>query len=91
MTDKQKRDIAYHRKWRDEHALDLAQSVLLGDPSKYAAREVIRHTQKIAEIVSEAHCPDCGAPTGECSATCGFDGPTVSDAMADAAEAAHGD
>lgn len=84
MTDKQKRDIAYHRKWRDEHAIDLAQSVMLGDPSRYSAREVIRHTAKIAEIVSEAHCGDCGAATNEpCSATCGYDGPTASDAMAD--------
>jgi Na+-translocating ferredoxin:NAD+ oxidoreductase RNF subunit RnfB len=90
MTDRQKSALVLHRKWRDEAALELAQSVLTGDPSKYFAKEVMRHTQKIAAIVSEAHCGDCGAHESEpCSATCGYDGPTASDAMADGA--AHAD
>lgn len=85
MTDQQKFDLRFWRSEKNRAADDLARCVMIGAYAQYDARRVIEATQKIAAIVSDAHCGDCGAATNEpCSPTCGFDGPTPSDAMADA-------
>ena len=82
MTDQQKLDLRYWRKEKDEAANDLAHAVMIGAYAQYDARRVIEATQKIAAIACDAHCGDCGAATNEeCAPTCGFDGPTVSEAV----------
>jgi len=82
MTAQQKFDLRFWRSEKNKAADDLARCVMIGAYAQYDARRVIEATQKIAAIVCDAHCGDCGAATNEeCSPTCGFDGPTVSEAV----------
>ena len=85
MTDQQRFDLRYWRKEKDEAANDLARAVEMGAYAQYDARRVVVATQKIAAVYLATLCPNCGEISGECSSTCGFDGPTASDAMADGA------
>lgn len=91
MTDSQRATLLYWRKEKDDAANDLARAVLGKEYADFDAKRVQHATNRIAQIAMDAHCPDCGAPTGECSPTCGYDGPTPSDAMADGMESAHAD
>lgn len=87
MTDYQKTQVKIARSCRDEELRKCASAVLAGNivRAECAARMAALHEAAMVRIVSDAHCGDCGAHESEaCSPTCGFDGPTPSDAMADA-------
>lgn len=92
MTTDQKKALLALRHERDQHGFELALKVLNGGAdSHYSASKYMALTRRIAALLTESHCGDCGAATSEpCSPTCGFDGPTPSDAMADATEMTDG-
>jgi len=90
MTYIQRVEFRIARKLRDERLRECAAATLGGDAEKArsCARSAAMHEAEMLQIACESYCPDCGAATNEeCSATCGYDGPTPSDALADATEA----
>lgn len=90
MDSLQKIQYSTARLCREEALRESAVALLHGDTTTaiIKARQAMRHEDHMMKVVNEAHCIDCGAHEREkCSPTCGFDGPTPSDAMADATEA----
>lgn len=82
MTKREKEEIAHHRRKMLESAADMALLIgRLADPMpdairvgemRGAAAFFRDHSQKIVELVSDAHCGDCGAHESEpCAETCG--------------------
>lgn len=94
MTQDQKREIARLRCEIETEAVHLASIVRVMQTAQGDAlwraiggasvpAEAIRiNAARIAAIVSGAHCGDCGAHAAEpCAPTCGYDGPTVAEAV----------
>lgn len=92
MTKDQKFNFTIARSCRDEHLRECAAAALAGNlPKAQEHAEMARlHEGDMVKVVTSVHCGDCGAHESEpCSPTCGYDGPTASDAMADGS--AHAD
>ena len=90
MTTDQKIRLAHARRCRVSCLEDCAKAATAGDlaGAQLHARVAATFERDMLAIVEDAHCGGCGAATYEpCSPRCGFDGPTPSDAMADATEA----
>ena len=90
MDSLQKIQYSTARLCREEALRESAVALLHGDTTTaiIKARQAMRHEDHMMKVVNDSHCIDCGAHEREkCSPTCGFDGPTPSDAMADATEA----
>lgn len=93
MTSYQRLNFTIARTCRDDALRKCAAAALAGDLAKAQehARVAFLHEGDMLKVVSSVHCSDCGAHESEpCSPTCGFDGPTPSDAVADATEASDG-
>ena len=87
MTSYQKLQFVSARSCRDECLRRVAAAVLAGnlEAAQREARVAALHESDMLRVVSDAHCSSCGASEGEdCAPTCAYDGPTPSDAMADA-------
>lgn len=86
MTTDQKIRLAHARRCRVSCLEDCAKAATAGDlaGAQLHARVAATFERDMLAIVSDAHCGDCGAHESEpCSATCGFDGPTATEASRD--------